>query len=167
MTATSKSPPELRPVPADHLRRLLRRQATTVTVITAAGDDRPFGFTATSFTSVSLTPPVVSFCVDRASSSWPALAAAEHAAVHVLAAGQADLARTFATRGIDRFTAAAWRPGPYGVPLLDGAVAWLVCRLTDRIAAGDHEIVLAEPVVAQHTEGAPLLYHNGRYAVLR
>ncbi|MGW3896721.1 flavin reductase family protein [Micromonospora profundi] len=153
-------------VGAEHLRRLLRRWATTVTVVTAAGDGRPFGFTATSFTSVSLRPPVMSFCVDRGSSSWPMLREAEHVAVHVLDAGQADLARTFATRGIDRFAATGWRPGPYGVPLLPRSLAWLVCHVSARIPAGDHVIVLAEPLEAQIGDGSPLLYHDGQYAAL-
>ncbi len=148
---------------ADELRRVLRRQVASVTVVTAAGGDRPVGFTATSFTSVSLCPPLVSFCLDRGSSSWPVVRMAEHVAVHLLDDGQAELARTFATRGIDRFAAAAWRPGPYGVPLLDHTLAWLVCRVVDRMAAGDHTIVLAQPLVAAHADGAPLLYHNGQY----
>jgi flavin reductase (DIM6/NTAB) family NADH-FMN oxidoreductase RutF len=165
MTVTSNPlPGQL--VPADDLRRLLRRQASTVSIITAAGADRPVGFTATSFTSVSLRPPLISFCVALGSASWQAIATTGHAAVHFLGAGQAELARTFATRGIDRFTVTAWRPGPYGVPLLDGAVAWLVCRITERIAAGDHVIVLAQPVAAEYGEQSPLLYHNGRYAEL-
>ncbi len=154
-------------VAADELRRLMRRHATTVTVITIAGADRPVGFTATSFTSVSLRPPLVSFCVGRGSSCWQVLETARHVGVHLLGAGQAEVARTFATGGIDRFAGpTAWQPGPYGVPLLDGVLAWLVCRVADRIVAGDHAIVLAEPVLAEHAEGAPLLYHNGRYACL-
>lgn len=168
MTATAHPAPDQRLVAADQLRRLLRRQAATVAVITTAAGDLPVGFTATSFTSVSLRPPLVSFCLDRGSSSWPAVAAAEHVAVHLLRANQAELARTFATSGIDRFAGVSWRPGPGGVPLLGGALAWLVCRVTDRIVAGDHAIVLAQPVATEHDEGehdegAPLLYHNGQY----
>jgi len=156
-----------RPVDADLFRSLLRHQASTVTVVTAPGTP-PSGFTATSFTSVSLEPPLVSFCLDRSSSSWPAVAVAEHVAVHLLAQHQQDLARTFATSGIDRFAApTAWRVGPHGVPVLDGTLAWLVCRVADRVAAGDHVVVLAEPLLAQHgDEDAPLIYHQGRYACL-
>jgi flavin reductase (DIM6/NTAB) family NADH-FMN oxidoreductase RutF len=147
----------------EDVRRLLRRHAATVTVVTTDFGGAPVGFTATSFTSVSLRPPLVSFCHDRGSSSWPAVAAAGHVAVHLLGAAQADLARTFAGHGIDRFAGTPWRPGPYGMPLLDGALAWLVGRVAGRISAGDHTIVLAEPVAAEFAEGTPLLYHNGRY----
>ncbi|MGC4878628.1 flavin reductase family protein [Micromonospora sp. DT43] len=164
MTVTAEPATTIDP---DTFRTLLRRQAASVTVITAAGDP-PVGFTATSFTSVSLRPPLVSFCLARSSSSWPTVAGAEHVAVHLLGAGQQEVARTFATSGIDRFAAhSGWRPGPYGVPLLDQPVAWLLCRVTERVLAGDHAIVLAEPVTSGHGDGAPLLYHMGRYAALQ
>lgn len=150
---------------ADTFRTLLRQQAATVTVVTAPGEP-PVGFTATSFTSVSLRPPLVSFCLDRGSSSWPTLERAPYVAVHLLGEGQHEVARTFATSGIDRFAAhTGWRLGPFGVPLLDSPVAWLLCRVTERVAAGDHAIVLAEPLHGQYAHGAaPLLYHMGRYA---
>ena len=156
------------PIEADLFRGLLRRHAAAVVVITAATGGRLAGFTATSFTSVSLRPPMVSFCVDRASSSWPVISDARHVAVHVLDAGQQQLARTFATTGIDRFTApTAWRPGRHGVPVLDGAQAVLICRIVERVAAGDHAIVLAEPVHGEHAEeGTPLLYHAGEYRLV-
>lgn len=146
---------------------VLRRQASTVTVVTAPGVDGlpPVGFTATSFTSVSLRPQLVSFCLDRDSTSWPAVERANHVAVHLLAAGQRDLARTFATRGIDRFADhTAWRRGPYGMPLLNGVLATLVCSVVDRVWAGDHAIVLGRPVAGEHRDGEPLLYHQGGYA---
>jgi flavin reductase (DIM6/NTAB) family NADH-FMN oxidoreductase RutF len=154
-------------VDADLFRSLLRHQASTVTVVTAPGTP-PAGFTATSFTSVSLQPPLVSFCLDRTASSWPTVAVADHVAVHLLSHRQQDLARTFATSGIDRFAPpTAWRPGPHGVPLLDGTLAWLVCRVVDRVPAGDHVVVLAQPLLAEYGgQDSPLLYHQGRYACL-
>jgi len=152
------------PLEADALRQLLRRQAATVTVVTVGGS-RPVGFTATSFTSVSLDPPLVSVCLDRDSSSWPAMERARYIAVHLLDAGQRDVAATFATSGIDRFaTHTDWRRGPHGVPLIGGTVAWLVCRVVEIVPAGDHAIVLSEPVVGDHSPGtAPLVYHDGDY----
>jgi flavin reductase (DIM6/NTAB) family NADH-FMN oxidoreductase RutF len=154
-------------VDGHRLRGLLRRQASTVTVVTAPGTP-PAGFTATSFTSVSLDPPLVSFCLARTSSSWPAVAQAPYVAVHLLTQEQQALARHFATSGIDRFAApTVWRSGPYGVPILDRTLAWLLCRVVERVVAGDHAVVLAQPLLAEHG-GAdlPLLYHDGRYARL-
>ncbi|BCJ67560.1 flavin reductase family protein [Polymorphospora rubra] len=158
---------DLARVDADLFRSVLRRQAASVTVVTAAGDP-PAGFTATSFTSVSLKPPLVSFCLGRDSSSWPTVERAGHLAVHLLAEGQEDVARVFATSGIDRFaTHTGWHSGPHGVPILDGALAWLLCRPVQRIPAGDHTIVVAEPLVGRHDlDGDPLVYHAGRYAAL-
>ena len=148
-------------------RGLLRRQASTVTVVTAPGRP-PVGFTATSFTSVSLHPPVVSFCLGHGTSSWAAVSRAGHVAVHLLAAGQQELAARFATSGIDRFGGLErWQLGPHGVPLLEGTLAWLLCRVIDRVEVGDHTVVLATPLLARDGDGKPLLYHDGRYADLR
>ncbi len=163
--ATDRAVPST--VDAETFRALLRQQASTVTVVTAPGRP-PAGFTATSFTSVSLAPPLVSFCLGRSSSSWPAVSTARHVAVHLRSHRQQDLARTFATSGIDRFAApTAWRVGPHGVPVLDGTLAWLVCRVVRRVPAGDHAVVLVEPLLGRH-DGAdgPLLYHQGGYARL-
>ncbi|BCJ55324.1 flavin-dependent reductase [Actinoplanes sp. NBRC 14428] len=157
-------------VDADLFRTLLRRHAAAVVVITAPGTP-PAGFTATSFTSVSLDPPLVSFCLARTASAWPAVQAARTIAVHVLTREQEHVARTFAARGIDRFAAhGAWHPGPDGVPLLEGVLATLVCRVTQQVEAGDHTIVLATPSSGEHHADAtvtPLVYHDGSYAHLK
>lgn len=155
-------------VHSDLFRALLRRHAAAVVVITAPG---PAGFTATSFTSVSLDPPLVSFCLAKTASAWPAVAAAQTVAVHVLGQQQESVARTFATSGIDRFAAhGAWSTGPGGVPLLDGVLARMVCRVTQRVQAGDHTIVLAAPELGEHhadPDLTPLVYHSGSYARLQ
>ncbi|MEU3353176.1 flavin reductase family protein [Streptomyces sp. NPDC037389] len=150
------------------LRSVFRRHAAGVAVITAQGT-RPVGFTATSLTSVAATPPLVSFGVGTGSSSWPVLAEAEHVGVHILGEHQRELAATFARSGADRFGAATgWRPGPHGVPLLEGVLAWMVCRVVARVPAGDHRLVLAEAVAGDPTgTGRPLLYHQGSFNGLR
>ncbi|MFF5176269.1 flavin reductase family protein [Micromonospora sp. NPDC000089] len=174
---TVQSPTELLPVDRDLFRAVLRRQAATVTVVTAVargtdpaclgGIGAPLraGFTATSFTSVSLDPPLVSFCLGVASSSWPVLARAEYVAVHLLAADQREAARVFATSGIDRFAAyPGWTVGPYGLPLLDGVLARLLCRVVRRVPAGDHTLVLAEPLaLGPGVDADPLVHHRGGY----
>ncbi|MFK0119666.1 flavin reductase family protein [Streptomyces sp. NPDC090994] len=151
------------------LRSVFRRHAAGVAVITACGDAGPVGFTATSLTSVSAEPPLVSFGVGTGSSSWPVIAEAGHVGVHLLGEHQQDLAATFARSGADRFgPATAWRTGPEGVPVLDGVLAWLVCRVAARVPAGDHRIVLAEVLLGDPTgDGRPLVYHQGRFDGLR
>lgn len=153
----------------DLLRSTFRRHAAGVAVITASGARGPVGFTATSLTSVSADPPMVSFGIGTGASSWPVVAEAEYVGVHILGEHQGDLAATFARSGADRFGATtAWSSGPEGVPVLDGVLAWLVCRIVGRVPAGDHRIVLAEVVLGDPAgAGRPLLYHQGRFTALR
>ncbi|MFE0173527.1 flavin reductase family protein [Streptomyces sp. NPDC059002] len=153
----------------DLLRSVFRRHAAGVAVITATDGSRPVGFTATSLSSVSAEPPMVSFGIGTGASSWPAISEATHVGVHILGEHQQDLAATFARSGADRFGApTSWREGPEGVPVLDGALAWLVCRIVARVPAGDHRVVLAEVVAGDPAgEGRPLLYHQGRFNALR
>ncbi|MGC4807481.1 flavin reductase family protein [Micromonospora sp. DT233] len=173
---------ELRPVDTDLLGALLRRRAGTVTVVTAPGlpvrrgraSLAPAGCTATSFTSASSDPPLVSFCLDRASSSRPTIERTEHLAVHLLPSGQREAARAFAAE-VDRafvdaaeaarvFAAAdagrragrpGWTVGPFGVPLLDAALAVLLCRVVHRVTAGAHTVVIAEPLALGAGQGGP------------
>lgn len=168
MTAT----PDLRTpqlASSDLLRSVFRQHAAGVAVITAQGASGPVGFTATSLVSVSAEPPMLSFGIGTGASSWPAVSEAEHVGVHILGEHQLDLATTFALSGADRFGAGTrWFEGPEGVPVLDGTLAWLVCRVAARVPAGDHRIVLAEAVVGDPAgAGRPLLYHQGRFNALR
>ncbi|MFP1624678.1 flavin reductase family protein [Streptomyces sp. 5K101] len=160
--------PAASPDTGDLLKSVFRQHAAGVAVITAQGE-RPVGFTATSLTSVAADPPLVSFGVGTASSSWPAVAEAEYVGVHILGEHQQELAATFARSGADRFAPPTrWRPGPEGVPVLDGVVAWLVARVVARVPAGDHRLVIAEVATGDPAGGGrPLLYHQGRFTALR
>jgi flavin reductase (DIM6/NTAB) family NADH-FMN oxidoreductase RutF len=158
-----------RPASPDLLRSVFRRHAAGVAVITAQDGDTPVGFTATSLTSVSAEPPLLSFGISTGASSWPAVSQSGHVGVHILGEHQQDLAATFARSGADRFGApTSWREGPEGVPVLDDVLAWLVCRVVARVPAADHRIVLAEVVLGDPAgRGRPLLYHQGRFNGLR
>jgi flavin reductase (DIM6/NTAB) family NADH-FMN oxidoreductase RutF len=151
------------------LRSVFRRHAAGVAVITAQSDSGPVGFTATSLTSVSAEPPMISFGIGIGASSWPAIATTDHVGVHILGEHQQELAATFARSGADRFGApTAWQEGPEGVPVLDGVLAWLVCRIVARVPAGDHRVVLAEVELGDPSgAGRPLVYHQGRFNGLR
>ncbi len=154
-------------VSGDVFRRVFRRHATGVAVITSGGE-KPAGFTATSVVSLSADPPLLSFGLSCTASAWPAFAVADHVAVHLLAEGQQDLAATFARSGADRFAEpTVWQQGPYGVPVLEGVLALLVCRVVDRVSTGDHTLVIAEPRLTEYREdGRPLLYHDGQFQTL-
>ncbi|MFC3520825.1 flavin reductase family protein [Streptomonospora nanhaiensis] len=151
---------------ADAFRRVMGAHAAGVVVVTAEGAQGPVGVTATSFTSVSLDPPLVSFYIDDRSGSWPALRGAPSFAVNILGEDQREVAARFATRGIDRFAhPTRWRRGADGLPLLQGAAGHVLCLKHDVLAVGDHWLVVgrvAQAHVSEDTE-RPLLYHRGRY----
>ncbi len=158
------------PASAEDLRRAFRRHATATAVVTAdSASGGPVGFTASSLASVSADPPLLSFNIATTSSSWPAVSLAAHLAVHVLAADQSDVARRFATHGIDRFAAPTrWRTGPYRVPLLDGVAATFVVTTVQRFRAGDHVIVVARVLHTAYDPAAqPLVHHDGEFHALR
>ncbi|HSY00308.1 MAG TPA: flavin reductase family protein, partial [Streptomyces sp.] len=101
MTATSRLRPPLLASP-DLLRSVFRRHAAGVAVITARDAGGPVGFTATSLTSVSAEPPLLSFGIGTGASSWPVISEAEYVGVHILGEHQRELAATFARSGADR-----------------------------------------------------------------
>lgn len=144
------------------LRDVLGRYATGVAVVTTRHLGRPAGVTVNSFTSVSLDPPLVLWCLSAASGSRAAFTRAEHFAVNVLGAGQRDLCTRF-TRPGDRFAGLPVDTGPHGLPLLPGAVAVLLCRRTAVLPAGDHLLLLGAVTDHAMTPGPALLFADGGY----
>lgn len=133
---------------------------TIVTTLNAAG--HPVGLTASSFNSVSLSPPLVLWSLSHGASTMAAFRACSHYAIHVLAADQLELANRFAQRGIDRFEGVAHHSGHSGMPLLAGALATFECHNRSQHDEGDHLIFVGE---VRHChplrDSAPLLYHRG------
>jgi flavin reductase (DIM6/NTAB) family NADH-FMN oxidoreductase RutF/flavin-dependent dehydrogenase len=148
------------------LRRALGQFATGVTVITTRTDDgSSIGVTANSFTSLSLEPPLVLWCLDRAAPSLAAFDACTRFGVNILGAHQHHLSRQFATPADDKFVGADVLDGPGGVPLLGGAIAHFVCRHVRRLDGGDHVIVIGEVEHFETFDGEPLVFHSGFYRV--
>ena len=152
-------------IDSDAFRKALGCYPTGVAVVTALGPaGERVGMTANSFTSVSLAPPLVSFCLDRASVWFAAFQAAGHFAVNVLREGDEEVSRRFALlegTGWNDLAVTVWRTG---CPILEDALAAFDCRVRDRHAAGDHVILVGEVLalnVAQN--GAPLAYFRGGY----
>ena len=155
------------PVDVAALKQALGAFATGVTVVTTLDPcGAPVGFTANSFTSVSLDPPLVLACLARGASSHAAFSAAPGFAVNVLTSAQEPVARAFATRGADKFAAAPWRARETGAPVLDGALAWFDCHTHQRVGAGDHDILIGAVAAFGRGTGAPLAYWSGRFAAL-
>ncbi|MBI3512789.1 MAG: flavin reductase family protein [Proteobacteria bacterium] len=143
--------------------------ATGITVMTACdADGRMVGITVNSFASVSLDPPLISFCLDRNALSLNSFLNAPHFGVNVLAEDQEALSAAFArSSAADKFIGLRFEVGTTGCPLLPDCLSHLECEREAAHAAGDHLIVIGRVVrLAQRAEGKPLLYFRGRYAKL-
>jgi flavin reductase (DIM6/NTAB) family NADH-FMN oxidoreductase RutF len=139
--------------------------ATGVTIVTARTVSGVLvGLTANSFNSVSLSPPLVLWSLAQSAASMAAFSTGSHYAINILSADQQDLARQFATKGVDRFAGVKFELGVSGAPLINGAAATFECFNRSRYEEGDHVIFVGEVERCQHIEGAsPLLYHGGKF----
>jgi flavin reductase (DIM6/NTAB) family NADH-FMN oxidoreductase RutF len=156
-------------VDPDTFRATLGRFATGVTVLTAVdAEGRDHGMTVSAFCSLSLDPPLVLACVDRSASMHDVFAEGTPFVVNVLAAGQEMLSRRFATGDPgDRFAGIGYARAPGGAAVLDGVLAWLDCRVAQRLPGGDHTIVVgAVQEAGTHDAARPLLYYRSGYASL-
>ncbi|GAB2843953.1 flavin reductase family protein [Actinocorallia aurea] len=150
---------------ARRFREVLGHYPTGVVVVTAIAEDgAPTGMVVGSFTSVSLDPPLVAFLPSRTSASYAKLRTSSSFCVNVLASGQEDLCRTFASKVPDKFAEIGWTGAPSGSPVLDKALAWIDCDVAGTVPAGDHDIVLgAVRDLAVLDATAPLLFFQGGY----
>lgn len=143
--------------------------ATGITVITSLEPDgSPVGVTVNSFSSVSLDPPLVQFCLGRAAASFDAFVAAPAFAINILSADQADLSVRFSRREQqERWEGVATEVWDTGVPILSGCLASLECDREHLYEGGDHMIIVGRVRRLSTTaEGKPLLYYRGAYAHL-
>ena len=149
------------PISGPQFREALAHFASGVTVVAARTAEGLVGFTATGFTSASLTPPLVLVCVGRSASAHDGIVGAERFGVSVLSDGQEWMAEQFARSGIDRFRGVSLLPG--GVPLVEGALVQLECRRYARHDAGDHSILLGEALNGFVAAGRPLVRFARRF----
>lgn len=146
------------------LRRVFGAFPSGVTAIAALLEGGPVGIAASSFTSVSLDPPLVSVCVAHSSTTWPVLRDATRFGVSVLAADQEQACLQLSARGGDRFAELDWRATPDGAVLLGGAGAWLECSTEAQYRAGDHDIVVLRVHDLDADHGIkPLVFHASRF----
>ena len=146
------------------LRRVMSHFATGVAIITTRDvDGKPFGLTANALCSVSLDPPLLLVCVDKKAESHSAFARSGVFAVNILGHGHEDLSRRFAVSGGDKFVDVAHRAGTTGVPVLEGVLGAVECRVIAEHDAGDHTIYIGEVEQLDAFEGEPLLFFRGKY----
>jgi flavin reductase (DIM6/NTAB) family NADH-FMN oxidoreductase RutF len=151
----------------DAFRAALARFPSGVTIVSVRGaDGADHGMTVSAFCSLSLDPPLMLACIDRAATVLPHLRAATMFGVSILAAGQDALSARFADQTVERFEGVAFTRSAEGPALIDGAAAHLVCRRVAEHAGGDHVIVVGEVESAQVHGDEPLVYalrHYGRF----
>lgn len=139
--------------------------ATGVTVVTGRLDNGdPVGVTVNSFTSVSLEPPLILFCLDRGALSFDAFSLNSSFVVNILATDQEWLSNQFAKQGGDKFVGVDYTDNDHGVPVLSGCLATIECRMHAVYEGGDHQIIVGDVVRLENKgEGSPLIYFRGNY----
>jgi flavin reductase (DIM6/NTAB) family NADH-FMN oxidoreductase RutF len=147
-------------------RQVMGHFTSGVTVVTMAVGGDLDGITVSSFCALSLSPPLVLICIGKENDSHPILQQAEMYAVNVLAADQEEVSRRFAMRETEKFPRDSYVLSTWGLPLLNGALAQLECRVVNQFSGGDHTIFVGEVLEANVNEGRPLLYYRGGYQQL-
>jgi flavin reductase (DIM6/NTAB) family NADH-FMN oxidoreductase RutF len=150
-------------------RAVMGRCATGVTVVTATGPEGPVGMTANAVCSLSLDPLLLLVCFDNAARTLPVVRARRRFGVNVLAEGQEDLARLFASKTPEHEKFAGVQHAVHdGVPVIEGALAWVACRLERMVAGGDHTIGIGAVTAAENSTHPlqPLIWYRGAYRPL-
>jgi 4-hydroxyphenylacetate 3-hydroxylase, reductase component len=151
-------------VTSEEFRQACGRFANGVTIATVLdAQGTPHGLTVSSFTSVSLDPPLILICLGHAVTAIENFRAASNFGINILAGDQQHLSERFARKGEDRFEGIAWYAGSTGVPLLPEVLAAIECAVEQRVAAGDHDIFVARMVRARIAGGEPLVHFRGCY----
>ncbi|MGQ0700472.1 MAG: flavin reductase family protein [Panacagrimonas sp.] len=146
-------------------RNAMGQFCTGVVVVTGISEGQPVGFSAQSFVSVSLAPPLIAICPARSSTTWPKLRASGRFGVNILGADQQPVCGTFARSGGDKFGQLGWVPGASGSPVIEGVIGFVDCELEAEHEAGDHTLAIGRVLDLRvfSAERAPLLFFRGIY----
>jgi flavin reductase (DIM6/NTAB) family NADH-FMN oxidoreductase RutF len=148
-------------------RRVCGRFASGVTIATVLNENGDVhGMTASSFTSVSLSPPMVLICIGHGAGILEYFRRSRYFGINILNDCQRRLSDRFAGAGYDRFEGVPWYAGQTGVPLLHDVLATLECSRNALVAAGDHDILIGEVISANCEDGEPLVHFGSRYREL-
>lgn len=148
---------------ADLMKAFNRQFITGVTVVTTKEGETPKGLAANSYCSVSIEPPLVLVCVQKTSSTYPALFSSSHLGINILGAGQKDTVRVFASKAPDKFAELDWHEGPKGSPLLAGSAASLEAEIQERFQAKTHTVFICRVRHAEIDNTAPMVYKAGHF----
>ncbi len=138
-----------------------------VVVVAAHDGEQPVGMAMSSFTSVSISPPLVSVCVQDTSQTWPKLRARPRLGISVLAERHDGACTQLASKTGDRFAGIDWEGNPDGAVFINDATAWMDCDLYAEYPAGDHHIALLRILgVVTRLEQPPLIFHASKFRTL-
>ena len=160
------------PIDAPSFEQAALRQAfgcfpSGVTAVCGLLGDHPQGMAASSFTSVSIDPPLVSVCVAHSSATWPTLAGRATLGISVLAQDHTEAARSLSRKTGDRFAGVSWEAAESGAVFVHGSTLWLECSVHAQLPAGDHDIVLLRILAIQsYPDIAPMVFHGSQYRQL-
>ncbi|GAB3711350.1 flavin reductase [Nocardiopsis nanhaiensis] len=140
-----------------------RQFITGVTVVTTQDDGRPRGLAVNAYASVSLEPPLVMVCVQKSSSTYPALFSSTHLGINILGTQQRETIATFASKAPDKFASVGWHPAPEGSPLIDGSPASLEAEIKERFQATTHTVFVCRVRHAEVTDADPIIYKAGGF----
>jgi flavin reductase (DIM6/NTAB) family NADH-FMN oxidoreductase RutF len=145
-------------------RQVLGKLPTGVTAITGINDDEEkLGLVVGTFQSLSLEPPLVMFCVDKSSSSWPKLRKLQKFTANILSDDQVSICRSLSRKSLQKFEGLPTTPGPLGTPHLDGATAYIDCVVTAEVVVGDHYMVVGAVTNMEEGSGDALLFRGGKF----
>ena len=145
-------------------RQVLGKLPTGVVAITGVnGDNEKLGLVVGTFQSLSLEPPQVMFCVDKSSSTWPKLRKLQNFTANILADDQIDICRSLSRKGPEKFENLPCTDGPLGTPHLDGATAYIDCKVSAEVVVGDHYMVVGAVTNMEEGAGNALIFRGGKF----
>ena len=163
ITPSAERTPDSGITPA-YYRQILGKLPTGVTAITGVNDDdEKLGLVVGTFQSLSLEPPLVMFCVDKSSSSWPKLRKLQKFTANILSDDQISICRSLSRKGPEKFSGLPCTRGPLGTPRLDGATAYIDCVVTAEVVVGDHYMVVGSVTNMSEGTGDALLFRGGKF----
>lgn len=145
-------------------RRIFGRLPTGVVAITGTTPDgKPLGFVVGTFQSLSIDPPLVTFSVDKSSSTWPALRNLESFTANVLSTEQLSVCRALSRKGEDKFNGLTYEMSQLGTPRFPGSTAWIDCSVLSEIVAGDHYVIVGAIAQMEDRGGEALVFRGGKF----
>lgn len=153
--------PEFTPADQRKIFSLLPTGVVAITGVTA--DRRPLGFVVGTFQSLSLEPALVTFSVDRSSSTWPVLRTAGRFTANILASDQLAICKALGRKGEDKFAGLPHDESPLGTPRIKGCTAWIDCEVLSEVVAGDHFVIVAAIQSMTQGRGTPLIFSEGKF----